>query len=95
MKAQDVDYVGHSYLERLQFTQEEVTDVSLKHRLLFLKLQGSTRPQTQLSFGLHIDVLKEGSSDMERNLIPQSAFKAQITAQFGSTPPIQPEYPWS
>ena len=45
MKAHDVDYVKDSYLEGIHFTQDETTAVSLKHRLLFHKLQGVTQQQ--------------------------------------------------
>ena len=42
MMAHNVDYVKESYLEGIQFMQDEVTDVSLKHRLWFLRLQDAT-----------------------------------------------------
>ena len=32
MKAYNVDYVKDSYLEGIELIQDEVTDVSLKHR---------------------------------------------------------------
>ena len=53
IKAHYVDYVKDSYLEGMQFTQNETTDVSLKQRLWLLKLQGATQKQIQQSFALH------------------------------------------
>ena len=70
MKAHNVDYVKDSYLEGIHFTQDETTDVSLKHLLWFLKLQGATQQQIQKSLAQHRKVLKEGSSNFERNKIP-------------------------
>ena len=43
MKAYNVDCVIDLYTERIQFMQEDVLDVSLKHQLWFIKLQGETQ----------------------------------------------------
>ena len=43
MKIHNIDYVKGSYLGGIHFTQDETTDVSLKHRLWLLKLQGATQ----------------------------------------------------
>ena len=59
MKAQNVDYVKDSYLEGIHFKQDETTDVLLKQRLLFLKLQGETQQQIQQSLALHRKMLKK------------------------------------
>ena len=93
MKAHNVDYVKDSYLEGIHFTQDETTDVSLKHRLWFFKLQGATQQQIQQSLALHRKVVKEGSSNIERNTIPQPAYEAPDTTQFGYASPIQCQYP--
>ena len=69
MKAHNIDYGKDSYLEGLHFTKDETTDVPLKHRLRFLKLQGVIQQQIQQGLALHRKVLKEGSSDFERNTI--------------------------
>ena len=71
MKEHNVDYVKDSYLEDIQFTQDETTDASLKLRLLYLRLQGATMQKIQQSLTLHRKMLKEGSSDFERNKIQQ------------------------
>ena len=49
MKAQKVDYVKDSYSEGINFTIDEATDISLTHRLWFLKLQVATQHQIQQS----------------------------------------------
>ena len=85
MKLHSVDYVRDSYPEGLQFTQDEVTVVSLKHRFWYLKLQWATEAQIQQSLALHHKVLKEEMSNFERNLIPQPARDAQIITPFGCT----------
>ena len=95
MKAHNVDYVKDSYLEGIQFTQNETTDVSLKHRLWILKLQGATQQHIQQSLALHRKVLKDGSSNFERNAIPQPAYETPVTTKFDYASPIQPQYPWS
>ena len=43
MNSHNIDYVKSSYLEGIHFTQDKTTDVSLNHRLWFLKLQGATQ----------------------------------------------------
>ena len=91
-KVQNVDYVKSSYLEHIQFTQNNTTDISLKHRLILLKLQGVTQLLTQLSLALHWKVLKQASSSFERNPTPQPAYKAPITALFGYTHTVQSQY---
>ena len=53
MKDHNVDYVKDSYLEGIRLTQDETTDVSLKHCLKFLKSQGAAQQQTQQSLVLH------------------------------------------
>ena len=53
MKAHKVDFVKYSYLEGLRFTLDETLDVSLKHHLWFLKLQGTAQQQIQHSLVLH------------------------------------------
>ena len=82
IKAHNVNHVKDSYLEGIQFTQDEATDVSLKQRLLFFKLKGVTQPQIQQSLALHSIILKEISPNFERNMIPQSAYEAPITTPF-------------
>ena len=49
MKVHNGDYVKDPYLEGIDFTQDETTDVSMKHRLWFLKLQDATHLQIQKS----------------------------------------------
>ena len=93
MKAHNIDYVNDSYLEGIQFTQDETTAVFLKHLLWFLKLQRETQKQIQLSLALHRRVLKVESFNFERNTIPKSACETPVTAQFGYASPIQPQYP--
>ena len=93
MKAHNVDYVTESYLEGLQFMQNEATDVSLKYTIWFLKLKSATQRQNQQSLVLHCKVLKEGSSNFERNPIPKIAYDAQITTPSSYTPPVQRQYP--
>ena len=43
IKAHSVDYSKESCLEDIHLTQQETTDLSLKHRLWFLKFQGTTQ----------------------------------------------------
>ena len=69
--------------------------MSLKHRLWFLKLKDTTQPHIQQILGLHLKLLKEGSSNIEHNLIPLPSNEAQITETLGYTPPVQPQYPWT
>ena len=95
MKEHNIDYVNDSYIEGLQLTEDEATDVSLKHRLWFLKLQGVTQAQTQQSLALLRKIMKEGSSNFKRNTIQLSAQGAQITIPFGYTPLVQPQHPWT
>ena len=45
MKEHSADYVKDSYIEGIQFTQDEATDMPLKHRLRFLKLRVVTQAQ--------------------------------------------------
>ena len=59
MKEHSFEYVKDSYLEGIQFTKGETTDVSLRHRLWFLKLQDATNQQIQESLKLQLKVLKE------------------------------------
>ena len=94
MKALNVDYVKDSYLEGIQFPKDETTDVSLKYRLWFLKLQGPAQQQIQQSLTLHRKVLKKGSSNFERNITPQQAYEAPDTTRFGYAFPTQCRYPW-
>ena len=77
MQANNFDIVKRSYRQRLQFTQEEATNVSLKQRLWLFKLQGETNPHIEESLAPHRKVLKDVSSNIERNLIPQLACQAQ------------------
>ena len=64
--------------------QDEVTDVSLKRPLWFLKLKCATQLQIQQSLVLHRKVLKEGTSNIERNLIPQPTFEShQVCKKIG------------
>ena len=59
MKTHNVDYVKDSYLEGIHSTQDEIADVSLKHRLWFHKLEGARQNQIQQSLVLHCKVLKD------------------------------------
>ena len=52
MKAHIVNYVKESYLEGEQFMQDELAEVSLKHRLWLLKLQRASQLQIQQSLAL-------------------------------------------
>ena len=85
-------YVKDSYQKGTKFTQDETTDVSLKHRHWFFKLQGATLQQIQQSLMLHLKVLKEGSSNFESNTILQPAYETRDTTQVGYVSSIQPQY---
>ena len=82
MKAHKADYVKVSYLEGIHFKQDRTTDVSLKQRLWLLRLQDEKPKKTQQSLALHRKVLKEGSSNLERNTTPQPAYEAPDTKHF-------------
>ena len=70
---------------------DETTDVSLKHRILFLKLQGTTQQQTEQSLALHTKMPKQGLSNLEHSPIIQLAYEIPDTTQFGYASPIQPQ----
>ena len=71
MKAHNVGYVKDSYLEGINFTQDVPTDVSLKHRLWILKLNGATQKQIQQNLALRRKVLKEWSSNFKHSTTTQ------------------------
>ena len=66
----------------------------MKHRLRLLKLSLTTQEQIQQSLALHHKVLKETSSNFERNTILQPVYEILVTLQFGYVSPIQPQYLW-
>ena len=57
------------YKEGLQFTPDEIIDVSFQYRLWILIFQGATQSQIQQSLALHHQVMKKGTFNIERNLI--------------------------
>ena len=78
MKIHNIDYVKDSYLEGIQFTQDETIDVSLKHGLWLLKLQGVTLQQMQQSLELHRKVLREWSSNSNAIRFHKQRMQLQI-----------------
>ena len=70
MEGHKEDYVKDSCLEGIHFTQDENTDVSLKHCLWLLKFQGATQTNIQENFTLHCMGLKNESPIFEHNTIP-------------------------
>ena len=94
MNAHGVDFDNDSLLESTHFIQDETTDILLKHCLCFLKLHGATQKQIQQCLALHRKVLKEGSSNLERNNIAQPVYEGLDTTQHGYATPIQCQYPW-
>ena len=59
MNEYSVDYIKDLYLEDIHFMQDKPSDESLKHRLLFLKLQDATQQHIQQSLKLHFRCWKK------------------------------------